>query len=511
MSEPNRSHFYLQPNRKCEYATREEELQARQAAVEEQLKVWMVMLPDILKKFDRIPDPRRPRNTRHKLTVVFFFGLLLFLFRYVSRREANREMTGPTVLEVVRSVFPEVDSCPHMDTLARVLEKIDVAEIERIIGETVKKLINKKQFHRLVADGCYVVAVDGTQKWATDWEFSPEALHKTHGDTTKYQVYVLEAALVGPKGIAIPLMSEFCENPPDAHEQTKQDCEIKAFYRLAARLKSLFPKQHLMIAADGLYPTGPVMGLCRDNHWDFMIVLPSEVRLSDVQDEAKAIRDLEPGQRLNYIWGDRNQDFSWANGIKYTWRDSNGNYHHIDLHVVYCQETVQNDDESTAAARPEETLTRKFLPGENGKKIPRATRRRLRRQHPKKTVATKAKTWVWISAKAINSKNVLERCNGGARLRWNIEENILTEKTRGYNYEHMFSYNWNGMKAWHALMHLGHLLNILTYFAAGLWKTAQELGINGILRMLRQTIAGNWVNISRLADLPEKPQLRLVI
>jgi len=509
MSKPNRAHFYKQPNRKCQYATPEEEQQARQAVAEEQFKLWLVMLPNILKKFNRIPDPRRPRNSRHKITVLLFYGLLLFLFRFVSRREANRELTGPAIFKIVHSLFPEVNSIPHMDTLARVLEKISVEEIEQIIGETVKKLIHNKKFQRMVADGSYVIAVDGTQKWATDWEFSPEALHKTYGGKTKYQVYVLEAALVGPKGVAIPLMSEFCENPPDAGEQTKQDCEIKAFYRLAQRLKSLFPKQHLMITADGLYPTGPVMGLCRNNHWDFMIVLPSEVKLSDLQREAKAIRDLEPGQRLNYTWGDRNQDFSWANGIKYTWKDTNGNYHHINLSVVFCQETVQNNDESTAAVKPEEALA-----GEKQQKMTLAARRRLRRQRPQKSVAPTVTTWVWVSAKPVNSKNIIERCNGGARLRWNIEENILTEKekTRGYTYEHMFSYNWNGMKAWHALMHLGHLLNILTYFSAGLlWNKAQELGINGLLREQRYTIKGNWINFSRLAQLPEKPQLRLVI
>ena len=115
MLKPNRSKFYLQSNRKNEWAIVEEEQQARQAALEEQLKTLQAVLPDILKKFDRIPDPRRPRSTRHKLTVVLLFGLLMFVFRYNSRREANREMTRPGVLEILRTVFPEVDSCPHMD------------------------------------------------------------------------------------------------------------------------------------------------------------------------------------------------------------------------------------------------------------------------------------------------------------------------------------------------------------------------------------------------------------
>jgi hypothetical protein len=41
ISKPNRAHFYKQPNRKCQYATPEEEQQARQAAVEEQFKLWL--------------------------------------------------------------------------------------------------------------------------------------------------------------------------------------------------------------------------------------------------------------------------------------------------------------------------------------------------------------------------------------------------------------------------------------------------------------------------------------
>jgi hypothetical protein len=35
-------------------------------------------------------------------------------------------------------------------------------------------------------------------------------------------------------------MSEFIENPGE--KMTKQDCELKAFYRLAQRLKTRFPR-----------------------------------------------------------------------------------------------------------------------------------------------------------------------------------------------------------------------------------------------------------------------------
>ncbi|MEW6663288.1 MAG: hypothetical protein ACOY9Y_05410, partial [Bacillota bacterium] len=57
------------------------------------------------------------------------------------------------------------------------------------------------------------------------------------------------------------------------YEKWKQDCELKAFHRLAKRLKHQFPKLPLTLLLDGLYANGPVMAVCRKNKWDFMIVL----------------------------------------------------------------------------------------------------------------------------------------------------------------------------------------------------------------------------------------------
>ena len=51
---------------------------------------------------------------------------------------------------------------------------------------------------------------------------------------------VLEAKLVTANGYALSLMTEFIENSDP--QATKQDCELKAFYRLAERLKQRFPR-----------------------------------------------------------------------------------------------------------------------------------------------------------------------------------------------------------------------------------------------------------------------------
>jgi len=61
-------------------------------------------------------------------------------------------------------------------------------------------------------------------------------------------------------------------------------------------------------------------------------------------------------------------------------------------------------------------------------------------------------------------------------------------------------------------MRLAHLVNILTLHTVALWETVQTLGMRGTLRFLWQTFTGNWLDLSRLGRLCDKPaQLRLVI
>ena len=53
------------------------------------------MLPVLLKRLSKIPDPRNPKKTKHKLTVLMRYGILTFVFQYGSRRAAHSELTRP--------------------------------------------------------------------------------------------------------------------------------------------------------------------------------------------------------------------------------------------------------------------------------------------------------------------------------------------------------------------------------------------------------------------------------
>ena len=151
-------------NRLCPYPSAAEEQAAREAAVDGQLGVLRSLLPKLLVDLNRIPDLRQAKKVKHKLTVVLLYGLLSFVFQMASRREANRELSRPGFMATLQGLFPELESLPHADTLHRVLQTMEVADLERAHIALLRRLLRNKKFNRYLIDQCYPIAIDGTQK-----------------------------------------------------------------------------------------------------------------------------------------------------------------------------------------------------------------------------------------------------------------------------------------------------------------------------------------------------------
>ena len=270
----------IETNTKAPYASVAEEEQAREEAAAAQLRIWRAHLPEIFEKMSRIADPRRPGSIRHQVAVLLFYGLLLFVFQYASRREANRGATTPALTAALQQVFPDLDlaSVPHFDTVERFLRTLPPDALEQILRDRITQLLRRHAVRQYLVDHAWVVAIDGTQQFTRHQPFAPEALRQRVSDTeTRYRVYIVEAVLVTSAGATLPLLSEFAENAVDAPPETKQGSETKAFRRLARRLKDWFPRRRLLVVMDGLYPNGPIFQICRDYHWDYLIVLPQKV------------------------------------------------------------------------------------------------------------------------------------------------------------------------------------------------------------------------------------------
>lgn len=73
-------------------------------------------------------------------------------------------MTRPVFEANLHRLFPELEELPHADTLARLLERIDVGQIEGAHLDMIRQLIRSKKFGRYLIGACYPIAIDGSQK-----------------------------------------------------------------------------------------------------------------------------------------------------------------------------------------------------------------------------------------------------------------------------------------------------------------------------------------------------------
>jgi len=109
---------------------------------------------------------------------------------------------------------------------------------------------------------------------------NPAYLSRTYhrGETNEYTRYhrgVLEAKIYFGNDIVCSIGSETIENSEEyinkSRDAVKQDCESKAFKRLAKKIKDRFPRLPIIILADGLYVSQTVLEICENNGWDYII------------------------------------------------------------------------------------------------------------------------------------------------------------------------------------------------------------------------------------------------
>ena len=46
---------------------------------------------------------------------------------------------------------------------------------------------------------------------------------------------------------------------------------MKAFYRIAKRIKKEYPKLPIIISGDALYACKPIINKCKENRWEYIL------------------------------------------------------------------------------------------------------------------------------------------------------------------------------------------------------------------------------------------------
>src|SRR6185312_4626791 len=192
-----------------------------------------------------------------------------------SRRQLDFELDaqGTCVLaNLNRLAQTDHKTRPVHDTLDYYLGHTQPSAIAELRLKMVRRLMRMKALDDARLLGKWVVILDGTGLLSWRRPHCDHCLVRRHDNVTLYQHQVLEAKLLGPAGIVLSVGSAFIENAdlPDGRkstEQVKQDCELKAFSRLAPQLKAAFPQAPLVLAGDSLFACGRVLAAAKEYHW----------------------------------------------------------------------------------------------------------------------------------------------------------------------------------------------------------------------------------------------------
>lgn len=231
--------------------------------------------PELIKKFNGLTDLRNQAYVKYQMKVIFIVRLMGLMCEMKSMQGMTRELNTEEAIQNIAEICKlELEEIPHCDTINDVFEKVKVEEIERIRKYMITKLIRGKMIQKYkIRDKYYHIIVDGTGLATSRKKYNENCLVKNKTDKNgkeyqEYSTYVLEAKLVVGE-MVFSIGSEFVENVNE--DETKQDCETKAFKRLAEKIKKEYPKLKIIISGDALYANKPVLDICKENGWKYII------------------------------------------------------------------------------------------------------------------------------------------------------------------------------------------------------------------------------------------------
>lgn len=350
--------------------------------------------PRLLEMLSEMPDQRK--RPQYKTEELLMAVISIFLFKRESRNNADN--TGNKGHFNVN--YERIFKCqlPDTDTSNKLLEELDPKHLEVLKRDMVRLLIRKKVFDKFRHNGLYhQVAIDGTGLYSFHYEPYPGCPKKTskNGKVT-YTVYVLEAKLICSNGFSVSMATEWIRNP-ESGDYDKQDCELKAFVRLSAKIKKLYPRMPILLHGDGLYPNNTGFDICKKYEWPFVFTF-KDGNLKSVWQEVNLLKPISQNNQIQWF----NMIGGWMENHTYFFFTNLG-YGKHNLHLVEAHITKTKKDTKT-----DETVieTEKF---------------------------------VHISDIPINKDNCRQVSQAG-RLRWKIEnEGFNTQKNGGYALSHKYS------------------------------------------------------------------------
>lgn len=427
--------------------------------LEELLIIMKQYFPKLTSWIENLTDTRHQSYITYDFKICLLTQILAFCSSYQSMNKIGRDFNSDIVIKNINNILKtNYVELPHKDTLINVISEIKFEELEHIQTKIIKTLIRSKMLDKYRFNGLFHIVIDGTGLYSTRVNLGEQAITKVYNkdadnEYTLYSYYALEAKLVCGN-MTFSLATEFVENETytDEYGNTyrkfdKQDCELKASYRLLNKIKNRFPKLPIIIGGDALYLGRPFLELCDSLKFDYII----RYKESDAPtikrnfNEIKII-DQDYEYQNEIIFGDlKNKDFYTLNVISY-------------------------DEESIDEETGEITIT----------------------------------NFSFVTSLQITSKNKNKLVLLGRR-RWKIENKGFKEqKSDILNIKHIYTKRCEGTKNLYLLIQFAHtFLNLLNY--GDILIIDLKTTKNEVSDLIKQTLTSTNIHL----NLNRKIQLRL--
>ena len=402
----------------------------------ELLKVIRRFFPDLLSLLKQIRDPRDQRYITYQSQVLLMTRILSSIFYISSMRKTSEEFNCSKAIENIGYLCgQELKELPYWETINDYLKRVRPEELQETVCRLVKRLVRSRAFERARIRGKHwQIIIDGTQLYSSREKPDGKCLHRVHNrgtekEYTEYYYYVLEAKIMLHPKIYVSIMTEFAESQEEAE---KQDCELKASYRLIRRLREGFPMLPVCICGDSLYACDNFFRECREAGCSYLLRF-KEGSIPGIYGEYQKIRRLE----CNY---------------------------QEERHLVPGKDGGKGKGRKK---RKEKTIWYDYVTGiayeghsvnfiENGES------------------GEGKHTFHFLTDLPVTKRTVKELSEAGKR-RWAIEnEGFNTQKNHGYNLEHRYSHDYQAWKNHYYLIQIGHMISQVIEAWEKLWEKVRQ-------------------------------------
>ncbi|MDQ0289197.1 hypothetical protein J3R75_001304 [Oligosphaera ethanolica] len=241
-----------------------------------------------------------------------------------ANRDTDNEQDEQAFLDNLNTLTGgKMERFPHSDTLKYSMEGLPPKELAGMRNKMLGRLIRNKVLDGMRTDETltgkkhFLVAIDGVHYHTSSREL-PHSTHKTRSDgTVEHMLTALEAHMVCPGGVRIPLMTEPIENP-EGGEYNKQDSELVAAKRLLVRLRDKYPRLPMIILMDGLYLCEDIVNLTRKNHMELSVTVKDNTSAFLAKAEQKMAADHRNRVKEDDPADGKQRVVTWTNHVQHT-------------------------------------------------------------------------------------------------------------------------------------------------------------------------------------------------